>query len=101
GIRDGHVTGVQTCALPICYQCYSHSIGLQDPPATGTIEETYYCGITSRNWLKRMAEHFAEVRNGSNKTFHRAWRQYQGNANVLQIGRAACRERGERAEGAE
>src|SRR5690625_5741706 len=24
GIRDGHVTGVQTCALPICHRVYKH-----------------------------------------------------------------------------
>src|SRR5690625_5685329 len=31
GIRDGHVTGVQTCALPIlfiCFQCWSLNISL-------------------------------------------------------------------------
>jgi hypothetical protein len=64
------------------YQCYSHSIGLEDP-TSGAITETYYCGITSRNWLKRMAEHLGEVRSGSNRTFHRAWREFQGRADVI------------------
>ena len=63
------------------YQCYSHSIWLQDP-SDPRVTQSYYCGITSRNWLKRMAEHFAEVRSGSNRTFHRAWREYQGRADV-------------------
>src|SRR5439155_5517998 len=27
GIRDGHVTGVQTCALPICYNHYNGTFG--------------------------------------------------------------------------
>jgi hypothetical protein len=63
------------------YQCYSHSISRQDPD-TSRFMQNYYCGITSRNWLKRMAEHFAEVRGGSNRTFHRAWSEYQGRADV-------------------
>src|SRR5690625_7424947 len=28
GIRDGHVTGVQTCALPICKGATNYAIGL-------------------------------------------------------------------------
>src|SRR5690625_6127761 len=33
GIRDGHVTGVQTCALPILYQHrYAYEILLVDQP---------------------------------------------------------------------
>src|SRR2546429_7123301 len=52
GIRDVAVTGVQTCALPICLQIefrqqqwhgmqfnasytYSHSLSLESPPANG------------------------------------------------------------------
>lgn len=65
------------------YQCYSHSIGLQDSATQSILQQNYYCGITSRNWLKRMAEHQAEIRSGSNKTFHKAWREYQGRADVL------------------
>lgn len=72
------------------YQCYSHSIALFDEDADDDAKQSfddskqiYYCGITSRNWLKRMAEHLAEVRNGSNKTFHAAWRAYQGRRGVL------------------
>jgi hypothetical protein len=38
----------------------------------------FYIGISKRNWLERMGEHFREIRNGSNKTFHAAWRQYVG-----------------------
>lgn len=56
---------------------YSHSITLvQDDGSLGT--QHYYIGISKRNWLQRMAEHFREIRNGSNKTFHAAWRQYVG-----------------------
>jgi hypothetical protein len=65
------------------YQCYSHGIALLNEDGKPKTDEMYYCGITSRNWLKRMAEHLAEMRSGSNKTFHRAWREYQGRADVL------------------
>src|SRR6266702_5812116 len=33
GIRDGHVTGVQTCALPISYTCSSTTITGASPQA--------------------------------------------------------------------
>lgn len=46
------------------------------------LDEVFYIGVTSRNWLVRMEEHFAEMRGGSNKRFHAAWRQYAGDANV-------------------
>lgn len=73
------------------YMGYSHSICLFDEngiPLSGETEDGiplhqhFYYGVTSRNWLKRMAEHLTEVRNGSNKTFHKAWREYQGRADV-------------------
>jgi hypothetical protein len=47
------------------------------------LEQWYYVGITTRNWLQRMEEHFQEVRSGSNKRFHAAWRSYTGNAQVI------------------
>ena len=65
------------------YQCYSHGICLVDESGNPIGEESYYCGITSRNWLKRMAEHFREIKGGSNKLFHRAWRDYQGRSDVV------------------
>src|SRR5439155_1946893 len=30
GIRDGHVTGVQTCALPICASSYCAEVKIQE-----------------------------------------------------------------------
>lgn len=64
------------------YQGYSHSIAFFNDK-NAFEEERYYVGISSRNWLKRMSEHLAEVRSGSNKLFHRQWREYQGNRSVL------------------
>ena len=60
---------------------YSHSIAFLDEGRA--LEQSYYDGITTRNWLQRMEEHFQEVRSGSNKTFHAAWRSYTGNAQVI------------------
>ncbi|MBI5889761.1 MAG: hypothetical protein HZB47_03670 [Nitrosomonadales bacterium] len=61
---------------------YAHSITLTDPN-TGEMDQHYYVGVSKRNWLIRMAEHFREIQTGSNKTFHRAWREYIGRRDVL------------------
>jgi hypothetical protein len=62
-------------------QGYCHSIAFFDEGRV--LEQWYYIGITSRNWLRRMEEHFQEVRSGSNKRFHAAWRAYTGDAKVM------------------
>lgn len=62
-------------------QGYCHSIAFLDEGRV--LEQWYYVGITTRNWLQRMEEHFQEVRSGSNKKFHAAWRTYTGNAKVM------------------
>lgn len=64
------------------HQGYSHSLVFCDLDGK-FIDEQFYIGITSRNWLVRMEEHFAEIRSGSNKRFHAAWRAYAGETNVL------------------
>jgi hypothetical protein len=61
---------------------YAHSITLIDS-ATGEMDQHFYIGVSKRNWLARMAEHFREIHSGSNKTFHRAWREYIGRRDVL------------------
>jgi hypothetical protein len=65
------------------YMCYSHSIALLNGAGHVVGDEQFYCGITSRNWLQRMAEHFREIQSGSDKLFHRAWRNFQGRSDVL------------------
>jgi hypothetical protein len=62
-------------------QGYCHSIAFFDEGRA--LEQWYYVGITTRNWLQRMEEHFEEVRSGSNKRFHAAWRAYTGDAKVI------------------
>lgn len=64
------------------HQGYSHSIVFMDPKGI-PLDEVFYIGVTSRNWLVRMEEHLAEVRAGSNKRFHAAWRAYAGDTNVM------------------
>ena len=61
---------------------YAHKIALlhQD----GSVDKEYaYIGVTSRDWLKRMNEHFNEIRTGSNKLFHRTWREFTGEKSVM------------------
>ncbi len=64
------------------YVGYSHGIALLDEANTPK-QEHRYIGVTKRSWLKRMSEHFREVENGSNKTFHSAWREFAGRSDVL------------------
>jgi len=53
------------------HQGYGHSISFFDEEGSH-VEQWYYAGITSRNWLERMEEHLQEIRSGSNKRFHAA-----------------------------
>jgi len=69
GVAEGH-------------QGYGHSISFFDEEGNH-MEQWYYAGITSRNWLERMEEHLQEIRSGSNKRFHAAWRTYAGNSRVV------------------
>lgn len=64
------------------YVGYCHGITLTDPEGNLSGSQHNYIGITKRNWLERMSEHFAETRRGSNKTFHAEWRQYVGRSDV-------------------
>jgi hypothetical protein len=64
------------------YQGYAHSISFFDGQGRH-LEEWVYIGVTSRNWLERMEEHLQEIRSGSNKRFHAAWRNYAGNSRVV------------------
>lgn len=64
------------------HQGYAHSLTFMDH-SEDVLNQVYYVGITSRNWLVRMEEHLAEMRGGSNKRFHAAWRSYTGDANAM------------------
>jgi hypothetical protein len=61
---------------------YAHKIAILDDD--GQVENEYaYIGITGRNWLQRMSEHFNEIKSGSNKLFHKTWREFTGQNNVI------------------
>lgn len=61
---------------------YCHKIALLDD--NGRVDKEYvYIGVTKRNWLKRMSEHFNEIKSGSNKLFHKTWREFSGNKKVM------------------
>ena len=64
------------------YFGYCHSIALMDEKNRAK-DEYFYVGVTKRSWLTRMAEHFREINSGSNKTFHKAWRDHIGRKDVV------------------
>lgn len=68
-IPDGHIG-------------YAHSISLLNQDGAIT-DQHFYIGVSKRNWLVRMSEHFREIQHGSNKTFHRTWREYIGRRDVM------------------
>lgn len=74
------------------HQCYIHTITQNMDMKTGFTpwhdlkdgnSDSYnYVGITGRNWLLRLTEHIGEIRRGSGKRFHKAWRESTGLTNV-------------------
>src|SRR5207253_4961960 len=90
GIRDGHVTGVQTCALPISVK------QIQGKPGTKvklTIERE---GVTKPLQIE-VARDVIEIETvmGAKRTDKDEWDYYVDPANKIayEIGRASCRER--------
>src|SRR5690625_7641015 len=83
GIRDGHVTGVQTCALPI----YSGAMYVLDDVLTAgwAIVASDYTGLGTPG------SHPYLIGEGEGRSVIDAVR--------AEIGRASCRERGEREVG--
>src|SRR5207253_7689713 len=81
GIRDGHVTGVQTCALPISLDEFDGTLRVGSAYTQRTIE-----------LVKRV-----RARNPAVGTVIQS---YLYRSEKDEIGRASCRERGERWGGA-
>src|SRR5437870_10470137 len=77
GIRDGHVTGVQTCALPICN--VRVLANLQRLFSGGRLRGTGYLSILP---VDQGIEHSGGA-------------SFAKNPDYFEIGRASCRERGE------
>jgi len=61
---------------------YCHKIALMNDDGSFD-KEYFYVGVTGRNWLQRMNEHFNEIKSGSNKLFHQTWREFTGKKNVI------------------
>ena len=61
---------------------YCHKIALMNDDGSFD-KEYFYVGVTGRNWLQRMNEHFNEIKSGSNKLFHQTWREFAGKKNVI------------------
>src|SRR5207245_6585183 len=98
GIRDATVTGVQTCALPICSIVNAHSEHEYYPPLVPLLETWLYVhrGLVSIDLGKTV---WALV--GDAFAVCLAWhlRLSVGRGWPAQIGRASCRERVEWWEG--
>src|SRR5690606_40206834 len=80
GIRDFHVTGVQTCALPILDDVGDY------------LAELRYIDLAQQHIVQRNHEYAADgTASGTNLIQVRLGTQYP----FMKIGRASCRERGE------
>src|SRR5690606_40051075 len=93
GIRDFHVTGVQTCALPIYDVALFRRIGRDEITGLGTLEKSDIIAV-----MKPLIE----IRNGKGVVDDI---DHLGNRRIRsvgeKIGRASCRERVESRGGAE
>src|SRR5690606_39822723 len=87
GIRDFHVTGVQTCALPIFAPPAIATTGA--PSSTPTIVEAGNCVIAATGAPTNAQYRAAAVSAGCSRATPSS-----------KIGRASCRERGEEQGGA-
>src|SRR5690625_7740218 len=85
GIRDGHVTGVQTCALPIC------PIGTEMPATSILVSTSARAGM--KRPRRRPAIIASPIQTGSHLSNVDNCRLAAG-AGAGEIGRASCRERG-------
>src|SRR5439155_16355890 len=87
GIRAGHVPGVQTCALPI-FSCF-HTFCAPGAAVFGTVQKTAALGA-QKVWKQETVEGAAQL---LEQASHVVVIPGYG---MAEIGRAACREKGER-----
>src|SRR5207245_6815030 len=85
GIRDATVTGVQTCALPIC-----KDVGQRSP-----CEVQRLCVGGSRDSRKPRRDLARQRLGHSQRQYAKLWQQSRRSDRLPEIGRASCRERGE------
>ena len=78
------------------HQCYIHTISrkwnevqsaddLKERIGVDSDDDYYYVGITGRNWLLRLDEHFGEMRRDNRRKFYRVWRESLGMTDVHYI----------------
>src|SRR5690606_40823334 len=91
GIRDFHVTGVQTCALPIYAWGELGSVGVGSGDFAVTGQLTTYFG--DKSLLEKL---YNNSETSLDFTFH----DEAGQCLLFEIGRASCRERVESSVGA-
>src|SRR5207253_8562925 len=92
GIRDGHVTGVQTCALPICL--------VSDVDRKLVVSEILRCGgghacLAPLNTATIGRNSPIENNPATERWVILAWHKPVVFLALEKIGRASCRERGE------
>src|SRR5207245_6253807 len=85
GIRDATVTGVQTCALPICHLAIVDHVVAEEPDLD---RESHVLGRAAR--VREAQVHGHREPAGARE-------EYEGRGAAREIGRASCRERGWRA----
>src|SRR5207253_5075662 len=91
GIRDGHVTGVQTCALPIFYRSTTSVVALC--ASTLTISRPSRFARTSC----AARGHVPSTQRRRTASTVTRWKATTcGSCRGSEIGRASCRERGEK-----
>src|SRR5207253_6557138 len=94
GIRDGHVTGVQTCALPISQRSIRPRGPLSRPPHTAGPQVDEFGSTDFAPLLALLPEGV----NAERVWLQRIWPSQRASSRgepALEIGRASCRERGE------
>src|SRR5207253_6914834 len=62
GIRDGHVTGVQTCALPICRGIVLNEPSVVALRTVGGRKQVHAVGIEAKMMLGRTPGHMEAIR---------------------------------------
>src|SRR5207253_6716702 len=88
GIRDGHVTGVQTCALPIFLHAQGYNVRVVNAGING---DTTGGMLARLDTVVPAGTRLVILQPGGND-FRKG-----GNETERKIGRASCRERGEMA----
>src|SRR5699024_12054943 len=88
GIRDRNVTGVQTCALPICPLALAQVVPCRLPGEGWIAEHPEHVVAQLERFADRQAERCARLQPGLLCPGHRR-------TQAEEIGRASCRERGE------